>query len=41
MHINLSYVALYTPIYRLTERKSFHVQNCPCGVMGDENRLCA
>ena len=31
MHLKFGYFVLYTPIYRLTERKkSFHVQNCPC-----------
>ena len=29
-------IGLYTPIYRLTERKKtrFHVQNCLCGTQG-------
>ena len=35
MHLKIGYVVLYTPIYRLTERKKrFHVQNCPCGTVG-------
>jgi len=25
---------LYTPIYRLKERESFHVHNSPCGTVG-------
>ena len=42
MHLKSGYCVLYTPIYRLTERKKimcFHVQNCPCGEC--EHRLCA
>ena len=35
MHLTFGYLVLYTPIYRLTERKKcFHVQNCPCGTVG-------
>ena len=36
MHLKFGYLVLYTPrIYRLTERKNrFHVQNCPCGMVG-------
>jgi len=36
MHLKFGYFVLYTPIYRLTERKQklFHVQNCPCGTIG-------
>ena len=35
MHLKFSYFVLYTPTYRLTERKSqFHVQNYPCGAVG-------
>ena len=35
MHLKFGYSVLYTPIYRLTERKKrFHVQNCPCGTVG-------
>ena len=35
MHLKFGYFVLYTPIYRFTERKNlFHVQNCPCGMVG-------
>ena len=35
MHLNIGYFVLYTPIYRLTERKQrLYVQNCPCGTVG-------
>ena len=35
MHLKFGYFVVYTPIYRLTERKKrFHVQNCPCGTVG-------
>ena len=35
MHLKFGYFLLYTPIYRLTERKKrFHLQNCPCGTVG-------
>jgi len=35
MHLKFGYSVLYTPIYRLTERKKdSHVQNCPCGTVG-------
>ena len=35
MHLKFSYVVLYTPMYRATERKKrFHVQNCPRGTVG-------
>jgi len=35
MHLKFSYVVLYTPMYRVTERKKrFHVQNCPRGTVG-------
>ena len=35
MHLNIGYFVLYTPIYRLTERKKrLYVQNCPCGTVG-------
>ena len=37
MHLKFGYCVLYTPIYRLTERKKgFHVRNGRF-----ENRLCA
>ena len=35
MHLKFGNFVLYTPLYRLTERKKhFHVQNCPCGTVG-------
>ena len=35
MHLTFGNVVLYTPLYRLTERKrGFHVHNCPCGTVG-------
>ena len=35
MHLKFGYFVLYTPIYRLTERKKrLYVQNCPCGTVG-------
>jgi len=35
MHLNFGCFVLYTPIYRLTERKTkrFSVQNCPHGTV--------
>jgi len=34
MHLKMGYFVLYTPIYRLTERKKcFRVQNCPPGTV--------
>jgi len=37
MHLKFGDFILYTPIYRLTERKkAFHVKNCPCGLEGVE-----
>ena len=35
MHLKFGYCVLYTPIYRLTERKKrVHVQNFPCRTVG-------
>jgi len=34
MHLKFGYFLLYILFYRLTEKKGFHVQNCPCGTVG-------
>ena len=42
MHLQFGNCVLYTPIYRLTERKKrFHVQKLSMRNVGCENRLCA
>ena len=43
MHLKFGYFVLYTPIYRLKERKPrcFHLQNCPCVTVGAKVVLCA
>ena len=42
MHLKFGYCVLYTPIYRLTERKKrVHVQNFPCRTVGAKKVMCA
>jgi len=41
MHLTVGYFVLYTPIYRLTERKRFPCTKLSMQNGGCENRLCA